>query len=452
VTGRRGYRARWVLPISAPPIPDGVVVVDGERIAVVGSAATVADTLPCIDLGDAVLLPGLVNAHSHLELTAMRGLLEGLEFRDWLRMLTVARRDVFDPPTLLDASLHGLHEGLRHGITTYADTTESGVPLEAMRLAGVRGIGYLELFGPDPAQCEASVADARARVAVARASDTARVKAGVSPHAPYTVSTDLFRAVADWVREDPMPLAVHIAESTAEHRFVAEGAGPFAERLRERRIAVQPSARSPIALLEATGILDARPLLIHAIRADEADLAAVARAGASIVHCPISNAKLGHGIAPLDRMLAHGIPTGLGTDSVASNDRMDLLGEARQAVLLQGVRLQRPDPLTAHDVLRLATLGGAEALGLGAEIGSLTPGKLADLAAFPLSRAETVPLYDPAVALVHILAGAVTASLVLVGGVPLVRDGVVLGADPGLPGRLVEVGARLADWRSRADA
>ncbi len=450
---RRAYRARWVLPIASPPVPDGVVVVAGGDIAAVGTVADVAPRLAgveVVDLGDAVLLPGLVNAHSHLELTALRGLLEGLDFRDWLRMLTVARRDVFDRAALRDAALHGLHEGLRHGITTYADATESGVPLEAMRAAGVRGIGFLELFGPAPAEAPASLAAARARTEAARRDDTALVRAGVSPHAPYTVSPALFAGVAAWLRDEPLPVAVHLAESPAEVRFVAEGEGPFADRLRERGIAVAPSARSPVALLAETGLLACRPLLIHAIHVDEADLALVADAGATIVHCPVSNAKLGHGIAPLERMLARGIAVGLGTDSVASNDRMDLLGEARQAVLLQGIRRALPDALSARDALRLATLGGAEALGLADRIGSLEPGKAADLVAFPLGRDEAVPLYDPAVALVHVLAGGATAALVTVAGTELVRHGRVLGADPALPGRIAAMGARLADWRARS--
>ena len=145
--------------------------------------------------------------------------------------------------------------------------------------------------------------------------------------------------------------------------FVRDGAGAFADRLRARGIAVAPQAESPIALLEATGVLAAQPLLIHVIQADDRDMARIADAGASIVHCPISNAKLGHGIAPLDRMLAHGIRTGLGTDSVASNDRMDLLGEARQAIqMVHDIRHARVDrgrgalhPLLAHrDVTRTA--------------------------------------------------------------------------------------------------
>ena len=444
------YTANWVLPILTPAIRNGVVIVEDSRIAAVGRAADFADALSTshvVELGNAVLMPGLVNAHTHLELTAMRGFLEGLEFRDWLRTLTLARRDCFNADSLLDSARFGLVEALTHGITTCADTTESGQTLHAMHEMGVRGIGYIEVFGPDPAQAETALAGLRRAATVCRNHDTELVRTGVSPHAPYTVSAALFRDVAAFARSEQFPVAVHIAESQAETQFVRDGQGPFAERLRSRGIHVAPQARSPIALLDSTGVLDTRPLLIHAVQVDESDLERVVDHGASIVHCPISNAKLGQGIAPLDRMLANQVHTGLGTDSVASNDRVDMLGEARQATLLHALRGGQPDSLSAHDALALATIGGARALGLDDRVGSLTVGKDADLAAFPLDDLFATPLHDPAVALVHVLAGKVTASLVTVAGRILVRDGVVLHTDNGLSTRIAALGERLQQWR-----
>lgn len=443
------YTAHWVLPIATPPIRQGAVLVEAERIAWVGPLAAFAGgpDVEVVALGDAVLMPGLVNAHSHLELTGLRGFLEGLDFREWLRTLTIVRRDLFTEQDLLDAARCGIAEGLRHGITTFADCTDSTQPILAMRELGVRGIGYVEVFGPDPAQCTESLTRLRERVDTLRAADTALVRTGVSPHAPYTVSAPLFSAVADYARADALPVAVHVAESAAESAFVCEGRGPFADRLRERGIAVAPQARSPIALLDRTGVLATRPLLIHAIRADDEDLACVAQHGASIVHCPISNAKLGQGIAPLDRMLAHGIRTGLGTDSVASNDRLHLIDEARQATLFHAIRAGVPDSLDAHAALTLATLGGAEALGLGAEIGTLEAGKAADLAAFSLDALDVRPVHDPAVALVHALAGRACASLVTVAGRVLVRHGRVTTEQSVWYERQQVVGRRLQEWR-----
>lgn len=449
------YTADWVLPISSAPIRYGAVLVAAGRIEFVGAAQTTGvapGAVRTVALGNAVLMPGLVNAHSHLELTLLRGFLEGLDFRDWLRTLTTVRRDLMTEGVLLDASRAGIREALRNGITCLADTTDSGAPLTAMREYGVRGVGYLEVFGPDPAHCAGAIAQLSARVLEARAHDTALVRVGVSPHAPYTVSRDLFAATAAFSQSESLPIAVHVAESPAEMLFVRDGAGPFADRLRARDIAVAPQAESPIALLEAAGVLAARPLLIHVIQADDRDMARIADAGASIVHCPISNAKLGHGVAPLDRMLAHGIRTGLGTDSVASNDRMDLLGEARQATLLQSLRAGTPDAMSAHDALALATRGGADAMGLGSRIGTLEVGKDADLTAFPLDHEDAQPLFDPAVALVHALAGKVEAILVTVEGRELVANGTLAQHDETL---LVRIGAwrdRLQQWRQTSTA
>jgi len=450
------YTADWVLPISTSPIRQGAVLVENGRIAYVGTEAHAPTQgrpdVVVMALGRSVLMPGLVNAHSHLELTALRGFLEGLEFRTWLVTLNAIRRDLLDADALRDASRAGVREALRYGITTLADTTESGAPLVAMRELGVRGIGYLEVFGPDVAQSPDAVAALAEKVTRHRLDDTALVRTGVSPHAPYSVSAPLFRATAALARAERLPLAVHVAESAAEHRFVAEGEGPFADRLRARGITVAPQARSPIALLGETGVLDAQPLLIHVVHADDADFTQIADAGATIVHCPTSNAKLGQGIAPLDRMLAHRIPTGLGTDSVASNDRMDLLGEARQATLFHALRSGVPDSLSAHEALALATLGGAKALGLDAQIGSLDVGKEADLVAFPLDLAEAGPVYDPSVTLVHVLAGTIRASLVTVAGQELVRHGVVTAPDDGLAERMAAIAVRLQEWRQRPPA
>jgi cytosine/adenosine deaminase-related metal-dependent hydrolase len=436
------YRARYVLPITAPPIAHGVVAVEGDRIVYVGpaSAAPPGDE---VDLGDAALLPGLVNAHTHLELTAMRGFLEGLDFRSWILRLTSAKRAVLSPDMLLDSARYGIEEGLRRGITTFADTCDSGVAFDAMREYRVRGIMYQEVFGPDPNQCAGSLAELRAKIERLRSLETPLVRLGVSPHAPYTVSDALFTAVASDARDQSLPIAIHIAESELEHDLVVRGAGAFAEGLRARGIAVAPRGRSPIELLSSLDVLAARPLLIHCVRADETDIATIARTGCTIAHCPASNAKLGHGVAPLVDFIDAGIPVGLGSDSVASNNRMDLLEEARLAALFQRTRLTSSSAIDPAAALSLATLGGARALGLDRDIGSLEVGKKADLAAFPLEY--LAPTHDPVAALVFALPGA-TASFVSVAGRELVRDGVLLMQDPALGDRVQASANELQRW------
>jgi len=441
------YHARWVLPISAPPFEDGTVAVARGRIAYVGpreGAPRGAD----VNLGDALLLPGLVNAHTHLELTAMRGFLEDLDFARWILRLNSVKRAVLDRDRMLDAARLGLAEGIRNGITTYADTCDSGVALDAMVEAGVRGIMYQEVFGPDPSVCAASLQDLTAKVMELRARETRLVRVGVSPHAPYTVSDPLYQAVAAYATRERLSIAVHIAESEFERELVEHGEGLFADGLRKRGIAIAPRARSSIALLEKNGVLNARALLIHCVRVDARDVATIAGTRSPVAHCPVSNAKLGHGTSPVLDLLAAGVTVGLGSDSVASNNRMDLLAEGRAAILAQRARAAKHDLLCARDALVLATLGGARALGLDQEVGSLEVGKSADLAAFPLDEC-TMPVHDPEAAAIFALPG-VPAALVTVAGRELVRDGKLLAADPTVAARVEDTARLMREWARTA--
>jgi cytosine/adenosine deaminase-related metal-dependent hydrolase len=444
------FHARWVVPVTAPPMRDATVVVDGSVIAYVGPRGG-APPGEDEELGDAILCPGLVNAHCHVELTAMRGFLEDLGFRDWILRLTTAKRVVLSRDDLLDSARLGLVEGIRAGITTYADTCDSGVAVDAMVEAGVRGIMYQEVFGPDPVQRDASMEELRGKIDVLVERSTPLVAIGVSPHAPYTVSDSLFAAVAEYAATRRLPVAVHIAESADESALVEQGAGHFAEGLRTRGIAVRPRGRSPVDVLHRTGMLDVRPLLIHLIRADAADLDLVRRARAPVAHCPVSNAKLGHGIAPLMDMLRAGIQVGLGSDSVASNNRMDLLEEAHTAVLMQSAASGRAGVLPAAEAFALATIGGAGALGLEHRIGSLETGKEADLAAFRLPPERGAPVYDPVAALVHAIRGG-DAIMAAVAGRILMRNGVVPNAAADLLPRIVAMARRLAAWRDLVQA
>jgi cytosine/adenosine deaminase-related metal-dependent hydrolase len=438
------YHARWICPIASPPIRDGTVVQHDGRITYVGPRRDAPSDDQDVHLGDAILIPGLVNAHCHLELTAMRGFLDGLGFQEWIARLTAGRRAVLSDEMLLDAARFGVDEGLQHGITTFADTGDTGAGFDAMLERGVRGICYREVFGPDPAQCDDAISLLRAKVIAMRERATALVSVGVSPHAPYTVSDALFRATTALARDNALPLAVHIAESELESELVERGSGALANALRARGIPVGTRARSPIALLDVLGVLDVRPLLIHCVQVDEEDIRAIARHDCAVAHCPASNAKLGHGIAPLVHLLDAGIRVGLGTDSVASNDRMDLVDEARLATLLAASRERRHDALTASDALRLATIGGAQALGLDGEIGTLEMGKAADLTAFrvPPHRA---PVHDPVAALVYSLAG-MRADFVAVAGRVRVRGGKLVDADEGLSRRVQHSADLLQHW------
>jgi Cytosine deaminase and related metal-dependent hydrolases len=438
------YRARLVVPVSQPPIENGCVVEDGGRIVYVGGMES-APAGDDHDFGDAVLLPGLINAHTHLELTSMRGFLEDLCFNDWIDKLRSSRKEALTDEMLLDSARYGIVEGLHAGITTYADTCATGFVMNAMLEMGVRGIMFQETFGSGPEQCKASITALRERVAELAPMQTDLVRLGISPHAPYTVADVLYAACADFAREDGWRMGLHIAESAAEEELVVSGTGPFAEEWKERNLKVVPRGRSPVAVLEKTGCLATSPLLIHAVRLDSEDIDTIARHNCTVAHCPASNAKFGHGIAPLAQYLEAGITVGLGSDSVASNNRMDILEEARLAVLFQRASHRNETTIPAHTALELATIGGARALCIDDKVGSLEVGKDADLSVFSLSAAHVTPIGNVDAAIIFALAGA-KAEFVAVKGRPLLVDGKVVHLDPALQGRVHAAAEALSSW------
>jgi cytosine/adenosine deaminase-related metal-dependent hydrolase len=388
--------ARWALPVDAPPIPDAALLIGADgRIAAVGPEASVpspegAERLP---LGDAVLLPGLVNTHTHLELSGLEGHTPDREFREWI--LGIRRlKEERTPDEFLAAARRGVRDCWAAGMTTLADTGDSGAVIAALAELGGSGIVYHEVFGPHPGQCEESFAGLRGRVAQLAPLAAGRVRLGVSPHAPYTVSGPLYSRVAAWARTEGLRTAVHIAESPEELEFVARAAGPFAEGWRGRGIPAldhptqQPAGRggaqpgSSVAWLDAHGVLGPDTLCIHAVQLSDADIALLGARGAAIAHCPRSNARHRHGAARLRALRAAGLRIGIGTDSVASVGRLDLFAEARAAQSLGG--------LDDRQALALGTLDGARALGLEGEIGSLSKGKWGDVIAIQSSRRPTV--------------------------------------------------------------
>ena len=327
-----------------------------------------------LEFPDHVLVPGLINCHTHLELTHLGGGAQHdePEFVKWIRRVRELK-DATSAAAFYEAAVAGVRDCWTRGVTCIAETGSTGAVMRALHDLAGRGIVYQEVFGPDPAKRDASMLELETAVRELNGLSTPQLRLGVSPHAPYTVSAELYEAVTAFAKLERLPLAVHLAESREETALVCDGVGPFADALRARGIAIAAQRGSPVSYLMRLGVLQRGTLCIHCVQIDPADVRLLRESAASVAHCPRSNTAHRHGRAPLRLLLEAGVPVGLGTDSVISVGDLDLWKEADAAAF------------TGDDALRMLTLAGARALRWDNEIGSLEVGKSADLAVFPSS-------------------------------------------------------------------
>jgi 5-methylthioadenosine/S-adenosylhomocysteine deaminase len=430
------YSAKWVLPVSTAPIADGAIAVEGEYIVGVGIRETLVSQFPeapVKDFGEAAIIPGLINCHTHLELTVMRGFLESEEgdFFAWLRKLTIARLERMSADDLRVSATWGAVEAARAGITCVADASDAaGESMKALHDVGLRGIVYQESFGPDPKLARENVDRLHEKVTQLRTLETERIRVGVSPHSPYTVSGSQLELISDFALKEKLPLMMHAAESAAEMSLLKNGTGPFAENLAQRGIEWHAPGISPIQYLREHGILETKPLLAHCIRVDDGDFEILRQSDARVAHCPKSNAKLGHGRAPFGSFIKHGVKVGIGSDSVASNNTCDILEEARFAALISRADGSENDSqrISAQDILYAATLGGARALGIEGAVGALEAGFQADIAVVGLDGTHQQPVHDPATAIIFASSGR-DVRMTMVAGEEVYSDGRVTRVD-----------------------
>jgi 5-methylthioadenosine/S-adenosylhomocysteine deaminase len=375
--------ADWVLPVSAPPIQHGAVLIaDNGRILAVGSDAVVPrpEIASSIHLNNTALLPGLVNTHTHLELTGFAGMVEEDLFLDWIRKLIVLKAARSAEEFFL-AARRGIHEMWATGVTTICDTGSTGAVIAALDDLGASGIAHHEVFGMHPEQGDTAIkAFARDLDRLARHA-TGRTGIGVSPHAPYTVSGQLYQRAGELARANGVPLAVHVAEPQDESALLADFTGSFAEWWQELgtpRPTSQPI--SPMAWLEQHEILSPRTLCVHAIHVSQPDTDLMVRHGVAVAHCPRSNRRHHGADAPVGSYLDRGLRLGLGTDSEVSVAPPDLRAEARAARLLTN--------WSAAETVAALTLGGAGAIDRDDDCGSLTVGKWADMVAIEIGETD----------------------------------------------------------------
>ena len=367
--------APWVLPVSGPPLENAVVCVDKGRISALGRRRELS--LPAgaelRELDGCAIVPGLINAHCHLELTDLRGRAPYWgNFASWLLRVAAERARLTHRPE--ESARRGLLLAEGAGTTTIVDVTNAWVVPEGR----ARVISLFEVLGLAPARAQTRLAE------LDRAAEQALAAGrlvGVSPHAVYTTCAELYRGCAELAARRGLVFGTHVAEVPQENELTRSGTSffsPILERLGGRPRDWQPPGVSAIAYLDQLGCLGPRALLFHCNYADDEDIALIARRGASVVFCPRSHRFFGHTAHPLPAMLRAGVRVCLGTDSLASNESLDMRAETAAA-------LEQFPELKPGQALKLATLAPAQALGMGQTLGSLEVGRAAELVAFPLA-------------------------------------------------------------------
>lgn len=407
---------RWVIPVEpAGAVLDdhSVALRDGAIEAILPSAEAAArfPSYSRVELQEHVLIPGLVNAHTHAAMSLMRGIADDLPLMRWLEEhIWPAESKHVSPQFVTDGTLLACAEMLRGGVTCFNDMYFfPGAALDAALAAGMRAsLGMIVLEFPSAYGADPDDYLAKGLALRDQWREHPLVSFCLAPHAPYTVSDASFGKIAKLAAEVEVPVHIHLHETEDEiRRSLAEhGVRPL-ERLRR------------------LGLLGPGLIAVHAVHLDDGEIDLLAKHGASVAHCPSSNLKLASGFAPVAKMAAAGVNIALGSDGAASNNRLDVFAEMRLAALLAKAVARDAEAMPAHAALRAATLGGAAALGLEKRIGSIVAGKAADIAAVRYAGAELSPCYDPLSHLVY-AAGREHVSDVWVAGRRLLRDGEIV--------------------------
>ena len=359
------HHARWVLPISQPPIENGCVEIDAGRIIAVGGEHSPPSTEH-----DRVILPGLVNAHTHLELSWMRDQVPpARSMPQWVERLMALRRTVGPEPSAPIAD--AIRESRAAGTMLFGEITNTLASYEPLATSGMSAAVFRELLGFNVADPDGTVKGAQAQLENLR--PVARLRSSVVPHAPYSVSPALLRAIADASKD--ARISIHLGESAEELDFLGSGGGAWRSLLTSLGAWTdqwRPPGTGPVDYVASHGLLNQRLLAVHCVHLTERELAMLAEAGASVVTCPRSNQWVGAGVPPVERFYRSGVRVAVGTDSLASVGDLNVFSELR-------LMRQIAPGIPAREILASATRHGADALGFGDTLGTIEPGKRAEL-------------------------------------------------------------------------
>ncbi|NTU89511.1 MAG: amidohydrolase family protein [Actinobacteria bacterium] len=403
--------ARYVLPISEPFIENGAILVRDDKIVEVGHATDLKvrhPEEPVKDFGLAALMPGFIDVHTHLEYSAMRGLVHDAPYAAW-KMAVAQKEPFFTSQDWDDSALLGGLEAVASGITTIADITSSGASGHAAQAIGLRGVIYREVGTMDRHMVDEAMRKAEQDIEAWRATvDSDRLSIGIAPNSLYTCNPTILDRIAEYAM-DGTSVALHLAGSMEEYQFIKYGSSPFSVHNVELGAGYGidmppwlPTGESPVRYILNRHLLDVPNVLaIHCVHVNDADIEKLAERDVAIAYCPRCNAKLSMGVAPVSKFLTAGIRVGLGTDSPAASDSMDMIDEMRIGLLLQRAVGDKRNFLDTDQMVYMATLGGARCLRIEDKVGSLEPGKLADIIAIDLSASHQAPTHYPNSAIGH---------------------------------------------------
>ncbi|MBE0446658.1 MAG: amidohydrolase family protein [Actinobacteria bacterium] len=399
------YAADAVLPITSPPIREGAVLTREGRIISVGERDTLIARNPSEeirDFKDAILMPGLVNLHGHVECASFGSLAEPTPFLQWLGRIIKAGRNM-NRDDWLRAARKGVKRYLEAGITCTADITRTGVGLQAMAEAGMPALIYFEVVGVDDRVLIEAVVDLLEKIKSGESiAEASGLRLGVSPHSIYTLSSSALKMCSEISSEYELPLSIHLAETQAEVELVRDGSGPLASairgRLRLEVIKQGGSGKTPAGFLDGFDLIRDSLITAHGVWLSDEDIALLKNKGASVAICPTSNELLGVGEAPINRFIDHGLGFGIGTDSLASNPELDLFLEVRKARALLAKQIGLKTnllPLPSKKLVEMITVDAASMLGLNDQLGSIESSKRADLIAIDYDgTGSSVDLYN----------------------------------------------------------
>lgn len=368
-------------------IEDGEILVNGDRIEAIGRELSESHPdEPLRDLGRAILLPGFVNAHCHLDYTMSRASRDGLNLWGWIDQVGFGLGRVPEYEQILASATQGALMCARSGITCIGDSTFSGAAAQAAESVGLRGVVYREIFGQSMGEdYSRNFARLLDELQAVQAGLSSRVKLGISPHAVYTSNRGLLELCAKSCADHGIPIAIHLAETRAETDYLMSGTGPIAEWRRKLGFEPMVAGTTPARYLQETGLLREGVCLAHCVHVSSDEIGLIAASGAGVACCARSNAVLGAGVAPARGFVAAHARVGLGTDSAASSLSLDFFEEMRFAMAIHRAVAEDAGAMTAKEILKQATLGGAEALGIADRVGSLEVGKRADIVAVDAS-------------------------------------------------------------------